>query len=208
MAGPEQPLPEEGSLPEAPDPGGVAKANIVERERKTNMYFSAVGFIYDVKRGPFWEHSPMLFDISGVRAGWAKINKVWLVLDIDVIRTDRNRACSKCTTLKSSRSSPSCSTSPLARYSVSTVILMQFPRFNSLNHNPRNDQDLPKSQGLRQGPGCPREQLHHGPHQPGVLQHPSQIRRGYLQGPWRLHGLRARVQMTLHPPRLPGQSRY
>ena len=69
-------LPEEGSLPDAPDPGGVAKANIVERERKTNMYFAAVGFIYDVKRGPLWEHSPMLFDISGVRAGWAKINKV------------------------------------------------------------------------------------------------------------------------------------
>lgn len=69
-------LPEEGSLSDAPDPGGVAKANVVERERKTNMYFSAVGFIYDVKRGPFWEHSPMLYDISGVRAGWAKINKV------------------------------------------------------------------------------------------------------------------------------------
>lgn len=71
-----EPFPEEGSLPDAPDPGGVAKANIVERERKTNMYFSAVGFIYDVKRGPFWEHSPMLYDISGIRTGWAKINKV------------------------------------------------------------------------------------------------------------------------------------
>lgn len=69
-------FPEEGSLSDAPDTGGVAKANIVSREHKTNMYFSAVGFIYDVKRGPFWEHSPMLFDISGVRAGWAKINKV------------------------------------------------------------------------------------------------------------------------------------
>jgi serine/threonine-protein phosphatase 2A activator len=40
------------------------------------MYFSAIGFIYDVKKGPFWEHSPILFDISGVKAGWAKINKV------------------------------------------------------------------------------------------------------------------------------------
>jgi serine/threonine-protein phosphatase 2A activator len=47
----------------------------IERERKRNMYFSAIGFIYDVKRGPFWEHSPILFDISGVTAGWAKINK-------------------------------------------------------------------------------------------------------------------------------------
>ncbi|KAL4869510.1 hypothetical protein BDV12DRAFT_82334 [Aspergillus spectabilis] len=68
-------IPEEGSLPDAPSPGGVAKANVVERERRENLYFSAIGFIYDVKRGPFWEHSPMLFDISGIQAGWAKINK-------------------------------------------------------------------------------------------------------------------------------------
>ncbi|RDW93776.1 serine/threonine-protein phosphatase 2A activator [Aspergillus mulundensis] len=68
-------IPEEGSLPNAPAPGGVAKANIVERERRDNLYFSAIGFIYDVKRGPFWEHSPMLYDISGIQAGWAKINK-------------------------------------------------------------------------------------------------------------------------------------
>ncbi|KAL8920646.1 MAG: hypothetical protein Q9208_006128 [Pyrenodesmia sp. 3 TL-2023] len=67
--------PIEGSLPNAPDPADVTKAAAVERERRTNMYFSAIGFIYDVKRGPFWEHSPMLYDISGVRAGWAKINK-------------------------------------------------------------------------------------------------------------------------------------
>ena len=40
------------------------------------MYFSAIGFIYDVKKGPFWEHSPILYDVSGVKAGWAKINKV------------------------------------------------------------------------------------------------------------------------------------
>jgi serine/threonine-protein phosphatase 2A activator len=39
------------------------------------MYFSAIGFINDVKKGPFWEHSPILFDISGIRDGWGKINK-------------------------------------------------------------------------------------------------------------------------------------
>ena len=66
----------EGSRMAAPDPGNVVRANLVEEERKKNMYFSAIGFIYDVKKGPFWEHSPTLFDISGVRAGWAKINKV------------------------------------------------------------------------------------------------------------------------------------
>ncbi|KAH7119782.1 Phosphotyrosyl phosphate activator protein-domain-containing protein [Dendryphion nanum] len=65
----------EGSLSNAPRPGDVAKANAVQRERQRNMYFGAIGFIYDVKTGPFWEHSPILFDISGVQAGWAKINK-------------------------------------------------------------------------------------------------------------------------------------
>jgi serine/threonine-protein phosphatase 2A activator len=66
----------EGSLPNAPNPADVAKAPAVERERTRNMYFSAIGFIYDVKKGPFWEHSNILYDVSGVKAGWAKINKV------------------------------------------------------------------------------------------------------------------------------------
>lgn len=68
--------PIEGSIPDAPDASGATKANVVETERKRNMYFSAIGFIYDIKKGPFWEHSPMLYDISGIRGGWGKINKV------------------------------------------------------------------------------------------------------------------------------------
>ena len=67
--------PVEGSREDAPNPADVTKATAVERERRKNMYFSAIGFIYDIKKGPFWEHSPILYDISGVRAGWAKINK-------------------------------------------------------------------------------------------------------------------------------------
>lgn len=67
--------PIEGSIGDAPNPADVTKPVTVERERKRNMYFSAIGFIYDVKKGPFWEHSPMLYDISGIRTGWAKINK-------------------------------------------------------------------------------------------------------------------------------------
>ena len=66
----------EGSLANAPNPADVAKLPAVQRERGRNMYFSAIGFIYDVKKGPFWEHSPILYDVSGVKAGWAKINKV------------------------------------------------------------------------------------------------------------------------------------
>lgn len=70
------PTPVEGSLSNAPDPSDVTRRGVVDAERKRNMYFSAIGFIYDVKRGPFWEHSPMLYDISGIKDGWGKINKV------------------------------------------------------------------------------------------------------------------------------------
>ncbi|OTB09529.1 hypothetical protein M426DRAFT_316073 [Hypoxylon sp. CI-4A] len=70
-----EPMPIEGSLFRAPKPAQVVKAEYVEQERKRNMYFSAVGFINDVKKGPFWEHSPILFDISGIKDGWGKINK-------------------------------------------------------------------------------------------------------------------------------------
>lgn len=71
-----EPMPMEGSLFRAPKPGLVVKSEYVDEERKRNMYFSAIGFINDVKKGPFWEHSPILFDISGIKDGWGKVNKV------------------------------------------------------------------------------------------------------------------------------------
>ena len=67
--------PIEGSLPGSPEATSIVKADVLSQQRQQNMYFSAVGFITDIKSGPFWEHSPMLFDISGVRDGWGKINK-------------------------------------------------------------------------------------------------------------------------------------
>lgn len=69
------PMPTEGSHPDAPKPSNISNKAVVDKERKHNIFFAAIGFIFDVKTGPFWEHSPMLFDISGVRAGWGKINK-------------------------------------------------------------------------------------------------------------------------------------
>ncbi|KAI0514998.1 phosphotyrosyl phosphatase activator [Xylaria bambusicola] len=68
-------MPTEGSLFRAPKPSTIVKSEYVDEERKRYMYFSAVGFINDVKKGPFWEHSPILFDISGIKDGWGKINK-------------------------------------------------------------------------------------------------------------------------------------
>lgn len=54
----------------------VTKKEIVDEWRERNLYMGAIGFINDVKTGPFWEHSPILYDVSGVPGGWAKINQV------------------------------------------------------------------------------------------------------------------------------------
>ncbi|KAK0384748.1 hypothetical protein NLU13_7226 [Sarocladium strictum] len=69
------PTPLEGSVRGAPKPSDVTSAEKVNDYRSSNMYFSAIGFINDVKKGPFWEHSPILFDVSGIKDGWGKINK-------------------------------------------------------------------------------------------------------------------------------------
>lgn len=55
-------------------PKSILRPHVVERERDTNLYFGAIDFIYKVKRGPFHEHSPILYDITGV-ATWHKIHR-------------------------------------------------------------------------------------------------------------------------------------
>jgi len=69
-------VPTEGSLTDAPLPGDIIQLPTVKFLSSQNLYFSAVAFIYAMKTGPFWEHSPTLYDISGVPKGWAKIHQV------------------------------------------------------------------------------------------------------------------------------------
>lgn len=80
------PMPVEGSLSHAPSPASITSARTVEVEAENNMYFAAVAFILDVKRGPFFEHSPYLYNISGIKDGWGKINKGMLKMyDAEVL---------------------------------------------------------------------------------------------------------------------------
>lgn len=84
-------MPLEGSVERAPKPGDVVKSDAVERLREVNMYFSAIGFINDVKKGPFWEHSPILYDVSGITAGWGKINKASKVANPSTAMSENSR---------------------------------------------------------------------------------------------------------------------
>lgn len=55
-------------------PKSILRPHVIERERDSNLYFGAIDFITKVKRGPFHEHSPILYDITGV-ATWHKIHR-------------------------------------------------------------------------------------------------------------------------------------
>ncbi|CAO3692632.1 unnamed protein product [Umbelopsis ramanniana] len=54
-------------------PKSILNEDIVNSVSQDYLYFRCVQSINEVKRGPFHEHSPMLYDISAV-PGWAKVN--------------------------------------------------------------------------------------------------------------------------------------
>ncbi|KAJ3188569.1 hypothetical protein HDU85_004283 [Gaertneriomyces sp. JEL0708] len=54
-------------------PKSVLQQDIVDHFQRDYMYFGCIAYINEVKKGPFYEHSPMLFDISGVPR-WQKVN--------------------------------------------------------------------------------------------------------------------------------------
>lgn len=57
---------------ESPRPKDITAPKIVSEFETSNLYFGAIGFINRVKRGAFFEHSPLLYDISGVKT-WSKV---------------------------------------------------------------------------------------------------------------------------------------
>lgn len=86
ITSPTAPTPLQGSLDSAPEPEAITSKSIVAEHQSSNMYFSAIQFIFDVKKGPFWEHSPILYNISGIKDGWGKINKGMLKMyDAEVL---------------------------------------------------------------------------------------------------------------------------
>ena len=57
-------------------PTVVEKREVVDEYAEDYLYLGAVQFIYRMKSGgTFAEHSPLLYDVSQVKAGWPKINQ-------------------------------------------------------------------------------------------------------------------------------------
>ncbi|RKP01744.1 hypothetical protein CXG81DRAFT_11622 [Caulochytrium protostelioides] len=54
-------------------PKSVLSDDILQHFSKDYMYLRAIQFIHEMKQGPFHEHSPLLYDISGVPT-WTKVN--------------------------------------------------------------------------------------------------------------------------------------
>lgn len=55
-----------------PVPGDILSEQSLLQHRDDYMYANCVQFIKEVKSGPFHEHSPILYDISGT-PNWAKV---------------------------------------------------------------------------------------------------------------------------------------
>ncbi|KAK8794706.1 hypothetical protein WA158_001687 [Blastocystis sp. Blastoise] len=62
------------------DPSCVNNKDVVDQYADDYLYLGAIQFILKCKTGPFYEHSPMLYNISGTKT-WIKVNqgmfKMW-----------------------------------------------------------------------------------------------------------------------------------
>lgn len=54
-------------------PAATTDPAIAKQLATTNLYFASINYIFESKKGNFFEHSPILYDISGV-ATWTKVN--------------------------------------------------------------------------------------------------------------------------------------
>eukprot|EP01088_Endostelium_zonatum_P011840 TRINITY_DN259_c1_g1_i2.p1 TRINITY_DN259_c1_g1~~TRINITY_DN259_c1_g1_i2.p1 ORF type:complete len:287 (+),score=68.45 TRINITY_DN259_c1_g1_i2:302-1162(+) len=67
------------------EPKGILEVGKVKAFAEKYLYMGCIEYILSVKKGPFFEHSPDLFNISGA-ASWEKINKgMFLKYNDDVL---------------------------------------------------------------------------------------------------------------------------
>ena len=55
-------------------PSSILNTETLREQRTKNLYYNAISFIRMVKKGPFKEHSPILFDVASTK-NWEKVVK-------------------------------------------------------------------------------------------------------------------------------------
>ena len=65
-------------------PEDVLNEKKIEENKEDFMYFYCIDFIKKVKSGNFWEHSPMLYDITAAKS-WGKVAKGLILMYVDEV---------------------------------------------------------------------------------------------------------------------------
>ncbi|CAH1764198.1 8131_t:CDS:2 [Entrophospora sp. SA101] len=65
-------------------PKSILSNDLVDMYANEYIYFGCIKYINEVKKGPFHEHSPLLYDISGV-PNWSKVNSGLLKMFVDEV---------------------------------------------------------------------------------------------------------------------------
>lgn len=69
----------------APFPSSSLSMSVIEKLKEKNLYFSSLSFVFNVKKGPFHEHSPILYNIAAAK-NWEKVARgLWRMYADEVI---------------------------------------------------------------------------------------------------------------------------
>ena len=66
-------------------PRDVKDISLVKQYAKSNLYCQCIAFIFQVKSGPFSEHSPILYDIATSVTTWSKVQRGLIKMYMDEV---------------------------------------------------------------------------------------------------------------------------
>lgn len=70
----------------APSPISTLSMDTINKLKGKNLYFSSLSFVFTVKKGPFHEHSPILYNIAAAAKTWEKVARgLWRMYSDEVI---------------------------------------------------------------------------------------------------------------------------
>lgn len=69
----------------APLPSYTLQSSVVDQLKDRNLYFGSLSFLFEVKKAPFYEHSPILYNIGSAKT-WEKVARgLWRMYSDEVL---------------------------------------------------------------------------------------------------------------------------